>query len=171
MRWRQIGDTTVESIECCCNCALPYVRGRARIKLKAKNEYQRNSHRTLPFCSEECAYQTAFLQLHTVSKPTTTTRYLGLKPISLPEFRSKVRLDVQQIAKRDPMSRKPITETHINTGVPEAQNEEMALPYTDLVSGRSKCLGGRPRKWYAEADRKRAYRERLRESKALRPLI
>jgi len=157
---------TVSTKECCLNCGLPRVRVRARIRLQAENDYLRDSFRRLPFCSEECAYQTAFLQLHTVSTPTTITRYLGSKPITYAEFRSKVKLGVEPVAERGLMSRKPIAETRINTGVPEAENEKMGLPYTEVVSGRSERLGGRPRKWSSEAERKRAYRERAREKTA-----
>ena len=155
----------------CYNCASPSVKVRTRIKFKPKNDYQRDSRRTLPFCSEECAYQTAFLQLHTVSTPTSITRYLGSKPIAFAEFRSKVRLEVEPVSGRGLTVRKPIAETRINTGVQEAENQELALPYVDLVSVRSERLGGRPRKWNSESARLRAYRERVRESKDLQTAI
>ena len=135
----------------------------ATITLKAQNDFQRESRRSLSFCSEECAYQTAFLQLHTVSAPTTITRYLGSTPIRYADFRSQVKLDVDPIdASLDsgPTVRKPTAEAPENIGPPEAENEEPALPYTDLVSVRSRRLGGRPRKWRTEADRLRAYRAR-----------
>lgn len=147
----------------CYNCGLPQVEVRARITLKAGNNFQRESRPALTFCSDECAYQTAFLQLHKGSTPTTITRYLGSKPIRYAEFRSQAKLDVDPI---DPILdsgltvRKPIAETRENIGVPEAENEKMALPHTDLVSVRSRPLGGRPRKWRSEADRLRAYRSR-----------
>lgn len=157
---RREPDSAKKTTESCYNCGLAYVTVRAKITLKAKNDFQRESRRTLSFCSEECANQTAFLQLRTASTPTAITRYLGSTPIRYADFRSQVKLGVEPILGEGLNVRKPIAESRINTGASEGKNEHMALPHIDLVSVRSRRLGGRPRKWKSEADRLRAYRAR-----------
>ena len=128
----------------CFNCGLPNPRIKAKIKLKPNNRYNTESIRALPFCSEECALQTMFLQLSTHS----TIRYS--------EFKSKV--TVELVNDGLTVTKPPIQAIDFK-GSKMAKNEEMTTsPHFEFRNG------GRPRKWNSGAERQRAYRQSHRST-------
>jgi hypothetical protein len=151
----------------CYSCGLPDVSFKAKIRLRAENSFRRGSNRTLPFCNEECARQTMFVQLETRSTRETVTRFMGGYPITYAEFRKRVA--VEAVGQSD--RAETIAETRINTEPPEAENGKVDLTHGERVSERSEAVyrrvGGRPRKWVSEAERMRAYRQSQREAPEL----
>jgi hypothetical protein len=148
----------------CYNCGLPDVSVKARVCLRAENSFRRGSHRTLPFCNEECARQTMLLQLETRSTRENVTRFMGGSPITYAEFRKRV--PVEPVGGSD--RAETIAQTRINTEAPEAENGKVDLTHGERVSVRSEAtcrrVGGRPRKWVSEAERMRVYRQCQQDS-------
>jgi hypothetical protein len=91
----------------CVNCGLPG-RVRAKVKLKAENSFRRDSVKTLVFCGQECAIQTAFLQLKTVSTRESITRYLAGKPITLAQFRELVPVETSNVLPEHSRGGRPV---------------------------------------------------------------
>jgi hypothetical protein len=154
----------------CENCGLPddcttRLGCFVVLRLRPENQFCREQRRKVWCCSDECARQAAFLQLETRSTRETITRLLGGKPISYREFR-RLPLEIVKARSERPET---IAETRVNTGAKTAKNEVMALPHADPVFGTNGALktrlGGRPRKWASESERKRDYRDRQREQR------
>jgi hypothetical protein len=146
----------------CFNCGLPDPRVRASVVLRERdgNPYKHDSTRVLPFCGEECARQTTFLQLHTVSTPDRVTRFLAGKPITYAEFKAKVPVAVERRPSGQDRS-ETIAEARVNSGAAEAENGLLGLPHAEPENGgfpNAKRRGGRPRKWKNDAERMRARR-------------
>ena len=78
----------MDSTNPCFNCGLERKHDyRISLRIRPKNDYQRETRRMVLCCSEECAYQAAFLQLKTVSTRDRVTRFLSDRPIRYAEFR------------------------------------------------------------------------------------
>jgi hypothetical protein len=82
----------------CYDCGLPNPRIKARIKFAAENPFMRDGSKVLPFCNDECALQTMFLQPPVRSTRDTIARIRHGRAIRYSEFRSKV-------ISREPISR------------------------------------------------------------------
>jgi hypothetical protein len=153
---------------CCYNCGLPDPGIQARVKLAVENTYRRSAVRALPFCNEECALQSMFLQLPTRSTRDSIARIQDGRAVSYAEFRSKVRVHGQTVTKT-------IAGTRINIDPEEAENEELT---PEAHPGFLSRKGGRPRKYNstderqkAHAQRQRSYRERCRVRRVFPPAV
>ncbi len=146
--------------ENCFNCGLPTdrVSGKGRIlvlSLKPGNRFCRQTKRTVWVCSDDCAFQTL-----AISKYGTATHKW---PVTLAQFKATNPLPLSEDCHRP----ETIAERRINSGSSEPENKLLDQPYLDLVSGRKSGrktrIGGRPRKWKSDAERKRAYRRKRHE--------
>ncbi len=146
--------------ENCFNCGLPSdsVAGEGRtlvLLVKAANRFCRQTKQTVWLCSDACAIQTL-----AIAKYGPATHKW---PTSLAQFRAMNPLPPSDGCHRP----ETIAGSRMNGGSAELEKGFLDLPYVDLVSGRKSArktrLGGRPRKWKSEAERKRTFRRRCDE--------
>jgi len=71
---------------------LPEATLAVRVRQEPKNRYRRETYRTVFFCNQGCAAETAFLELPAHSTKDAIVRFFGGRPIHYREFRELVDL-------------------------------------------------------------------------------
>ncbi len=162
----------------CFNCGLPDAKIRAKVWLTwvtenrphnyldggrttipSRCDLRRPSRRTLPFCNEECAAQTMFLQLAAHATKDSITRYLAGKPIAYSDFRRMV--PVETVEGRLDRYETPLQVADF-TDSKRCKNGNLMLPLMNRKNRGFRNAGGRPRKYETTAEKQRAYRDRIR---------
>lgn len=140
----------------CHNCGMPNwaISGdgvETRLRQKPHNRFSRDTKPRVWCCSESCALQ-ARAQAEMGS---ATHRW----PMTLSEYAAQERTQRQRRSDRAKTTSEVIDSKEPKMG----KNGFMTLPYLErqnaLVSARK---GGRPRKWETNAERMRAYRQKLK---------
>jgi len=141
----------------CHTCGLPSdcTEGSGRkitIRIEPQSRFHRASRRTVWCHSDECVYQAmAIAKYGSVSHKW---------PVTLVQFRAMNPLPTGQGSGRPEIPSELVENAGADNGLPEF----LGLPDQEPISGRKtivKRRAGRPRQWASEAERKRAYRQRV----------